>query len=166
MKPPNITSSQEWQRFFVGVVIGAIISWLLYFYMHGVMQEKQILLIAKQKDTIAELTRNLEIWKKDYELLNEDIEKKIKIQDITVTIENYKTYKLDLLSVIEAQKGIRNDLSSLITKDLETVYKGKLLIKKTIENKIIEINDKKYTFEVSEMMFYSTLILEVKIKRV
>ena len=83
-----------------------------------------------------------------------------------MTIENYRDYKLDLLSVIEAQEAIRNDLRSLITKDLETVYKGKSLIRKTIENKIVEMNKKKYTFEVSEIMFYSTIYIEVKVKRV
>lgn len=166
MKIPSVSSDKGWQRFFAGVAIGAIISWALYFYMHGVMQEQQIQKIETQKQEIKDLTKKIEIWEEESESLNEEAEKKVKIIEIQVTIENYRDYKLDLLSVIEAQEAIRNDLRSLITKDLETVYKGKSLIRKTIENKIVEMNKKKYTFEVSEIMFYSTIYIEVKVKRV
>lgn len=166
MKVPTVFNNKGWQRFFAGVAIGSIVSWLLYFYMHSEMQENQILTIEEQKKEIIDLKRKIEIWEKDSESLNKETEKKIKIQEIQVTIENYRVYKLDMLSVLEAQEEIRKDLSSLLTKDLETVYKGKLLIRKAIENKTIEMNDKKYTFEVSEMMFYSTLFIEVKVHRI
>lgn len=166
MKVPFGYSDRGWQRFFAGVAIGAIISWILYFYMHGVMQEQQIQKIETQKQEIRNLTKKIEIWEEESESLNEATENKLKVIEIQVTIENYRDYKLDLLSVIEAQESVRSDLRSLITKDLETVYKGRSLIRKTIENKIIEMNKKKYKFEVSEIMFYSTIFIEVKVKRI
>ncbi|MGM9926689.1 MAG: sporulation membrane protein YtrI [Bacillus sp. (in: firmicutes)] len=165
MKIPAISSDKKWQRFFAGVVIGGVVSWLLYFYMHGIMQEKQIQRIKSQEQQIIDLTKKIEIWEKESESHNEETEKNVKVIDIQVTIDNYRDYKLDLLSVIEAQESIRNDLRSLITKDLETVYNSKSLLKKTIENKSIELNEKKYAFEVSEIMFYSTLYIVVEIKR-
>lgn len=133
--------------------------------MHSEMQEDQIQEIIEQKREISNLRDKIEIWEKESESLNEETEKKLTIQEIQVTIENYREYDLDLLSVLEAQEAIRKDLSSLISKDLETVYKGKLLIKKTIENKTVEMIEKKYTFEVTEIMFYSTIFIEVKVKR-
>ena len=165
MKPPNLQDKKSWQRFFAGIAIGAIISWLMYVYMHGLMQEKQIITIEEQKKEIADLQRKIEIWEKDYEAKNEETEEKLTLEEIQVTVENYRMYKLDLLSVLETQDEIRKDLSSLISKDLETVYKGKSLIRKAIENKTIEINDKKYTFKVTEMMFYSNLSIEVQLIR-
>ncbi|WP_019242898.1 MULTISPECIES: sporulation membrane protein YtrI [Bacillus] len=166
MKPPILSSRQEWQRFFAGIAIGGIISWVLFFYMYGVMQEKQISKITKQHQQIEDLNNEIEIWKKEIQSLNQKVEKSVTIQEITITIENYKKYKIDLLSRLETQEALRKDLSSLITKDLETVYKGKNLIKKAIENKTIEINEKKYTFEVKEIMFSSTLIIEVALIRI
>ncbi|WP_042345369.1 sporulation membrane protein YtrI [Bacillus massiliigorillae] len=165
MKPPTLTSRRGWQRFIAGIAIGAIISWILYFYMHGVMQEKQIMLIEAQKTEIEELKTKNAIWEKEYAAKNDEAEKKLTIQEVQVAITNGNSYKLNLLSIVEAQEEIRKDLNSLITKDIETVYKGKLLLKKTIENKIVEINDKKYTFEVKEILFYTKLYIEVHVKR-
>ncbi|MGN1385476.1 MAG: sporulation membrane protein YtrI [Bacillus sp. (in: firmicutes)] len=160
-----MAKDKGWQRFFAGVVIGAIIGWVVFFYMYGKMQENLTQEIIEQKQEISNLNDKIAIWEKESESLNEETEKKLTIQDIQITIENYRQYDLDLLSVLQAQEAIRKDLSSLISKDLETVYKGKLLIKKTIENKIIEMNEKKYTFEVTELMFYTTVFIEVKVKR-
>ncbi|MEH6942391.1 sporulation membrane protein YtrI [Bacillus sp. JJ722] len=165
MKPPTLTFRRGWQRFIAGIAIGAIISWILYFYMHGVMQEKQILLIETQKKEIEELKIKNAIWEKEYAAKNNEVEKKLTIQEVQVAITNGSNYKLNLLSIVEAQEEIRKDLNSLITKDIETVYKGKLLLKKTIENKIVEINNKKYTFEVKEILFFTTLYIEVHVKR-
>ncbi|MBD3109638.1 sporulation protein [Bacillus sp. AGMB 02131] len=165
MRPPTLAKDKGWQRFFAGVLIGAIVGWLVFFYMYSKMQEDLTQDIIEQKQEISSLKDKIAIWEKESESLNEEAEKKMTIQDIQVTIENYRQYDLDLLSVLQAQEAIRKDLSSLITKDLETVYKGKFLIKKTIENKIIEMNEKKYTFEVTELMFYSTIFIEVKVKR-
>jgi len=166
MRPPNILSQKEWQRFFAGVAIGAIISWVIYVYLHGMMQETQMKEIIEQQQTIQKLEDEIAIWEKESESINEETEKKLTIQEIQIAIENYRDYDLDLLSVLKAQEEIRKDLSSLITKDLETVYKGRFLIKKTVENKIIEINDKKYSFTVSELMFYTTIYIEVKVRRI
>ena len=166
MRPPNILSQKEWQRFFAGVAIGAITSWVIYVYLHGVMQESQMKEIIEQQQTIQKLEDEIAIWEKESESINEETEKKLTIQEIQIAIENYRDYDLDLLSVLKAQEEIRKDLSSLITKDLETVYKGRFLIKKTVENKIIEINDKKYSFTVSELMFYTTIFIEVKVRRI
>ena len=166
MRPPNILSQKEWQRFFAGVAIGAIISWVIYVYLHGIMQETQMKKIIEQQQTIQKLEDEIAIWEKESESINEETEKKLTIQEIQIVIENYRDYDLDLLSVLKAQEEIRKDLSSLITKDLETVYKGRFLIKKTVENKIIEINDKKYSFTVSELMFYTTIYIEVKVRRI
>ncbi|MGN1402593.1 MAG: sporulation membrane protein YtrI [Bacillus sp. (in: firmicutes)] len=165
MKAQNMSGHRHRQVLIAGMILGAFISWALYFYMHSEMQERQIMIIEKQKKVISELERKNEIWQQEIELLNDEAEKGIKIQEIQVSINNFRDYKLDLLAVLELQEDIRKDLNSLITKDLESVYKGKLLIKRTIENKTIDVNDKKYTFEVTEMMFYTTLFIEVKLVR-
>ena len=77
-----------------------------------------------------------------------------------------KVYNLDKLSVAEAEDVIRDDLASLIAKDVKSIYNGKVLLKKSIENKFIEINKKQYRLEVVEIMFYTELYIEVKLKRI
>ncbi|MGX2960862.1 sporulation membrane protein YtrI [Peribacillus sp. JNUCC 23] len=165
MRIPPLYRKSTWQRFFVGVVIGALISWFVFLYMHGVLQEKQINKIHKQSQTIRDMSAKIEIWEKDYNRLNKEAEKKLLIEDVKVVVLNGKQYHLDLLSVAEAEEVIEDDLTSLIAKEVETVYKSKNLLKKSIENKVIEINKKSYRLEVVEIFFYTTMNIEVKLHR-
>ena len=134
--------------------------------MYGIQQDKQILTIQSQKEQIDDLNKKIAIWEEDYQKLNEQNEEVLRIQEIVVKIKNGKNYNLDKLSVAEAEDVIRDDLASLIAKDLKTIYDGKVLLKKSIENKFIEINKKQYRLEVVEIMFYTKLYIEVKLKRV
>ena len=166
MRIPPFFNNPSWQRFFAGIAIGALISWVVFFYMFGIQQEKQIRTIQTQKDQIEDLNKKIAIWEEDYQKLNEQNEEVLMIQEIVVKIKNGKQYNLDKLSVAEAEDVIRDDLASLIAKDLKTIYDGKVLLKKSIENKFIEINKKQYRLEVVEIMFYTKMYIEVKLKRI
>ncbi|WP_153123948.1 sporulation membrane protein YtrI [Peribacillus tepidiphilus] len=166
MRIPPYYKNPLWQRFFSGVALGTIISWVVFLYLYGNMQERQAQLIHAQREEIKDLNLKNEVWENEYKALNEQNEQKLTVQDISVHITNDKIYNLDPLSVTEAQEAIKDDLSSLIAKDIETVYKGKDLLQKSIENKIIEINKKRYRIIVSEIMFFTTLTIEVKIRQI
>lgn len=103
--------------------------------------------------------------KQDYKKLNQQNEEILTIQEVEVKITNGEFYSLDQLSIADAEDVIEDDLSSLLAKDVVSVYNGKMLLKKSIENKIIEINKKRYELEVYEIMFYTKMNIELKIKR-
>lgn len=165
MRIPPYYRLPTWQRFFAGVVIGAIGSWFIFFYMYGVLQEKQISIIEIQRKEIHELKIKVGIWEQDFNKLNEETEKHLSVKEIRVTIANDRFYDLDKLSVVEAEEVIRTDLTTLITKNVEDVYKTKALLKKSIENKILEINKKRYRIEITEIFFYKNMEIEVKLHR-
>ncbi len=48
---------------------------------------------------------------------------------------------------------MKEDLKSLLAKDLTTVYKNREIIKKTVENKTMNINGKQYQLIVKELLF-------------
>lgn len=165
MRIPPYYRLPTWQRFFAGVVIGAIGSWFVFFYMYGVLQEKQISIIEIQRKEIHELKIKVGIWEQDFNKLNEETEKHLSVKEIRVNIVNDRFYDLDKLSVAEAEEVIRTDLTTLITKNVEDVYKTKALLKKSIENKILEINKKRYRIEITEIFFYKNMEIEVKLHR-
>ncbi|MEC2054705.1 sporulation protein [Peribacillus psychrosaccharolyticus] len=165
MRIPPYYRLPTWQRFFAGVVIGAIGSWFIFFYMYGVLQEKQISIIEIQRKEIHELKIKVGIWEQDFNKLNEETEKHLSVKEIRVNIVNDRFYDLDKLSVAEAEEVIRTDLTTLITKNVEDVYKTKALLKKSIENKILEINKKRYRIEITEIFFYKNMEIEVKLHR-
>lgn len=165
MRVPPYHQVRGWRRFFAGAVIGGMIGWLVFLYMFGVMQEKQIQKIMDQRKAIKYMEKKLEIWEADYQKLNEETEKKLKIQEIQITILNGGTYNLDHLSIAEAEDAIRVDLASLIAKDVETIYNGRSLLKKSIENKILDINKRRYKLDVAEIFFYTNMKIEVRLVR-
>ncbi|MFD9625039.1 sporulation membrane protein YtrI [Peribacillus muralis] len=164
MRIPPYHRTPTWQRFFAGAALGGLLSWVIFFYMHGVQQEKQIWTLHEQSEKIKDLNEKIAIWEKDYQRLNQKNEEILTIQEVEVTITNEK-YSLDRLSIAEAEDVIEDDLSSLLAKDVASVYDGKVLLKKSIENKIVTINKKRYQLEVVEIMFFTKMNIDIKLKR-
>lgn len=166
MRIPPYYRNPLWQRFFAGIIMGAIISWALFLYMFGDLQEKQIQLIETQQNTIKELHDEVEIWQNEYEIVNKKNESKLLVQDISVRITNYKKYRLDPLSIFEVEQSIKKDFDSLLGKDLESVSRGKELLKRAVINKDIKINGRHYQLEVTELIIYTHIEIDLTIKQI
>ncbi|QCJ43720.1 sporulation protein [Bacillus sp. S3] len=164
MRIPPLYRRPSWQRFFSGMAIGGAISWCIFLYIYGVWQEKNSELIRKQQEEIVDLTNEKKIWQDEYKDLNKQNIEKLTVQKITVKITNYEKYKLDLLSVQETENAVNDDISMILAKDLDTVYKSKDLLKKTIENKLIKIYDKRYKLKVKEMVIYTNVTIQLEIQ--
>ena len=165
MRIPPYYRNPLWQRFFAGMIIGAVISWGLFLYMFGDLQEKQIQLIETQQDSIKALHDELEIWQNEYEILNKKNENKLLVQDISIRITNYKKYRLDPLSIFEVEQSIMKDFESILGNDLESVSRGKELLKRAITNKDIKLNGRHYRLEVTELIIYTNVEIELAIKQ-
>ncbi|MBS4199961.1 sporulation protein [Bacillus sp. FJAT-49732] len=165
MRIPPLYRKPSWQRFFAGAAVGGCISWVIFLYMFGVMQEKNGYLIEEQSNKIKQLQDDIKIWQEDYRELNKKNEEMLTIQKIDIRLVGYEKYQIkDRQSIFNVEEAIREDLKSLLAKDLSTVHKNKDIVKKTIENKIININGKRYKFIVQEMYFYTTINITVELK--
>lgn len=161
MRIPPYYRLPSWQRFFAGMAIGGVISWFIFLFIFGEWQEKYSKEIQLQKDEIAELKKDKKIWQEDFKKLNKENQKKLTVQDITIKIVNSDKYKLDSFSVFQLEDEIKEDISMMRAKDIDTVYKSSELIKKIIENKTHEVNEKRYRVEVKEMVIYTTVSIEL-----
>lgn len=166
MRIPPLYRHPVWQRFFAGAAVGGCISWLIFLFMFGTIQQKNSTLLERQAIRIKELDGYIQILEEDYQKLNKENEEMLTIQEIDVKIHNFERYGIrDRLGIYKAEESIKEDLRSLITKDLTSVYNNKEMIKKTVENKTLKINGKQYRLIVKELYFYTTisLILEIKL---
>ena len=166
MRIPPYYQKPGWQRFFAGVTIGALISWFVFLYMYGVLQEKQIHILKEQQAEIKKLTDHNNVLIEDYDKLNEENKSKIKIQDLKVEFIDPKKIDLAGLTKHELQTEVIKDLNHLIAKDIDTVSKNKELLRSTIENKVYEIDDKKYRLQVYTIFFDTTMEISLKIESV
>ncbi|MFS0775695.1 sporulation membrane protein YtrI [Neobacillus sp. 3P2-tot-E-2] len=164
MRIPPYYRRPSWQRFFAGMVIGGAISWCIFIYIFGVWQEKHTALIDKQSEEIIDLKEEKKIWQEEYKEINKRTIEQLTIQKINIKITNWEKYKLDLLSVSEIEDSVKDDISMMIAKDIDTVYKSKELIKKIIQNKPVKLNDKRYKLNVREMVIFTTLSIQLEIE--
>ncbi|WP_445489494.1 sporulation membrane protein YtrI [Niallia sp. 03133] len=165
MRVPPLYRSPALQRFFAGMVIGGLISWCIFLFIFGVWQERYSKEIKAQKDTIAELVDEKDIWQKEFSNLNKSTEEKLTIQNLVVKInsKDIKKYDINPVSVHEMEAKIKDDLDTIIAKDMDLVYKSRELLKKSIENKVILSDGKRYRFKVSELFIYTTVHIEISV---
>lgn len=165
MRIPLLHHKPGWQRFLSGLMIGACISWLIFLYFFAQLQEKNSLLIQSQKEKINELEEHLSIWQNDFDQLNKKNTQLLTIQKIHVKINGFEKYKIqDKQNIFHVEDKLKDDLQSLLTKNLHETFANKEIVKKTIENKSITINGKRYSFSVQHIYFFTTLEIVVELK--
>ncbi|KJE28954.1 sporulation membrane protein YtrI [Geobacillus thermoleovorans] len=163
MRIPPYYQYPSWQRFFAGAAIGALISWFVFLYMFGVLQEKQVRHVNELNEQIADLQNEIRIWQEDYIHYNKEMKKKLTVQDVSVHLANAEQYKLDSYTTFRIEDSVKEDLSHLITKDIETVYNSRELIERAIENKTYTIHEKTYRLELHTLTIFTLLAVEVKL---
>ena len=163
MRIPPYYLRPSWQRFFSGMAIGGAISWVIFLYIYGVWQDRDTYKIRKQAEEIQELKDDINIWQQEYKEINKRNIELLTVQKINIRITNWEKYKLDQLSVLETENSVKDDINTMLAKDIDTVFKNKELLRKIIENKTFKINDKRYKLHVKEIVIYTTLTIQLEI---
>lgn len=145
------------------MMCGAVISWFFFLFTYGTFQEEQVSLIEKQKEHVKDLNNQISIYQEDLHKLNEDNKRKLLIQSVSVKLLNGDKYKISQPDKTKFEEHVKDDISEVITKDIESVYQTKDLLKRTIENKVYMINEKKYEATVKELTIYTRLTVELEI---
>lgn len=145
------------------MMCGAIVSWLFFLFTYGTFQEEQVTLIEKQREHARDLKNQISIYQKDLHKLNEDNKQRLLIQSVDVKLINWEKYRIAQPDKMKFEEQVKDNISEVITKDIESVYKTKELLKRTIENKIYTINEKEFKAEVKELTIYTRLSVEIHI---
>ncbi|KXZ13686.1 sporulation protein [Bacillus nakamurai] len=163
MRIPEYYKKPGWQRFFAGMMCGAAVSWLFFLFTYGTFQEEQVTIIEKQQEHMRDLKTQISIYQEDLHKLNEDNKKRLLIQSVDIKLLNGEKYKISQPDKMKFEEHVKDNISEVITKDIESVYKTKELLKRTIENKVYTINEKEYKAEVKELTIYTRLSVEINI---
>ncbi|PKR84295.1 sporulation membrane protein YtrI [Heyndrickxia camelliae] len=165
MRVPTLHRKPDWQRFIVGIVIGGCISWVIFLFMYGTLQEKQSIKIKTQDSIIKDLKDEIKIWQDEWKKLSKKNTDMLIIQSVNVKIKGYEKYGIkDSHSIFETEEEIKEDLRSILLKDINTVYQHKELIHKAIENKTLRINNRRYKLVIREINYYSSFQIELELK--
>lgn len=165
MRLPPYYRRPGWQRFFAGMLIGAIGGWCFFLFQFGTIHERLVIDLNKQRLQIEQQKEEIELLRSAERERNEENEKKLTIQNIYIAFTNEKEARLNELTLYELRKQVEDEINFLRNKNIESVVEGKELIKKTIENKTYEIGDHHAFLQIEEMHIYSTLELHIKIRQ-
>lgn len=165
MRIPPHYQQPSWQRFFAGVAIGAIISWGVFLFIFGVVQEKQSTEIEEQRTKINELVKKGEIYQQEYTKLNKEAQKKLTVQELNIDLTNGDKYHLKEFRIKNIEDKVKSKLADIvIAKDIESINSNHLLIERMIENLSIELEDgNKYKLNMTKFMLHTTLSIEIEI---
>lgn len=163
MRIPPYYRDPSWQRFFSGIIIGAIIGFGFFIFINGVAQERQLQLIAQQKKQIADLEKDNKIIFEEEKAKNEELQKKMTIQEIQVTFETNPKIKLDGIKKLDLRDQITNKLRPIIGNDIESVAKNRALIFNLINDHPFVVEENVYQVEVRSIVIFSDLHVQVKV---
>jgi len=163
MRIPPHYQQPSWQRFFAGAAIGAVISWGVFLFIFGVIQEEHSTIINKQKQTIQDLENDKKIYQDEYTKLNKKAQEKLTVQEIKIKLTNGDRYLFKDFRITNIENSVKEDLKDVMAKDIESIVSNHLLIERIIENKPLKFDGKEYKLEMTKFMLTTTLYIEVKI---
>ncbi|MEH7348885.1 sporulation membrane protein YtrI [Gottfriedia acidiceleris] len=164
MKAPPEQLSHAWAKFFVGIFFGFIISWLVFIYFYGVTEEEQVKQISELKMLNKEYLRDKNIFFENMERMNKEKKRNLTVQEIKVTILNYKQYNLNEFTNLQLVNDVKDDLSNLLTQDIKSVSQNRELLRRAIENKVYIKDDRRFKLEIDTIYFDTVLEITLKIK--
>ncbi|WP_226680357.1 sporulation membrane protein YtrI [Sutcliffiella horikoshii] len=162
MRVPPYNRDPGWQRFFSGVVMGAIVGWLIFMLMYGVTLEKNIGDLIKYKEEVKSYKNRIHILTEDNDKLKEEKDQ-LKIEDFKISITNHEKYMLNSFSRSSIIARITEDLNDQVSKDVASIKDNRQLLIKVIENKSYTLDDKRYYFEVDFLYIDTTIEMDLLI---
>ncbi|RYL93791.1 sporulation protein [Sporolactobacillus sp. THM7-4] len=160
MRIPPYYKMPDWQRFLAGCVIGLLIGFSIFLFLYGTAQEKQINKIREQKAEIEILKEQKKILIESEERKNEDLEKKLTVQEIEIYISDHH---MDEATKAELENAVADELHSIVNHSIESVADNRELIEKAIERKPLIVSDITYHFKVKSMVIFSTVTLQLQV---
>ncbi|TCP32082.1 hypothetical protein EV207_10155 [Scopulibacillus darangshiensis] len=163
MRIPPYYKRPGWQRFLSGITVGLIFGFIFFMSLYGMAQERQIDKIKEQQTEIKSLQRRNETLMDDKEEKNEQLEKKLLVQDVKVNILVSKQKEIDRIILFELKEKIEERLHSLINNDIESISSNLDLIYKAIEGHPFMIDKVAYHFKIQDLVIKSVVEVSVKI---
>ncbi|GGL42186.1 sporulation membrane protein YtrI [Sporolactobacillus putidus] len=164
MRIPPYHRMPDRQRFLAGCIIGVLVGFSFFLFLFGAAQERQIDKIREQGAEIQMLEKQKKALIDAEERKNEQLEKKMTVQEIDVTIADAS---LEKAARTELEQAVADELNSVINHSIESVADNQQLIEKAIERKPFTAAEITYRFHVKSMVIFSklTLLLEVSEKK-
>jgi len=148
----------SWQRFFAGVLLGAILAYPVLLYMYGSMYEELLIENSEMQSQVTELKNQNEALLQD----KEEMEAPLTVETIEITITNGQELKMDRLITHQLEQLIQTEIDHLVGEEVNNLVKSDQLIISAIENKKFKVDDFTYYFDVTLLTISPTMKVNVE----
>jgi hypothetical protein len=161
---PAYHKKREWRRLFAGIILGTVLGYVFFLYIHGQLQQKYT-------EEHIEMTAKISEWESKYEtLLNNQEqgtgEKTLSIKDIEISYTNAKKLEVDLLTQHQLTTLVKDQLTSIPGKEIDVVADQVDFIISTLENKNYVVDDFNYELKITRMIVSEVITMHLEIKLV
>jgi len=164
MHIPPYHKKMSWQRFFIGLFFGALISYGIVIYMYGQMYEELLEKNLALQSELSDVKKQNESLLKTNEDLDEQSKEPITVESIDMVIENKEELKLDTFTVHKLEDLIKQEIDHLVGQDVYIVSESDELLIAAVENNVYEVDDFSYEFEVSKLTISNHIKITVDAK--
>src|SRR5699024_1233702 len=164
MHIPPYHKKMSWQRFFIGLLFGALISYGIVIYMYGQMYEELFQENLCVQPELSEVKTQNESSLKTNEDLEEPSKEPITVESIDMVIENKEELQPDTFTVHKLEDLIKQEIDHLVGQDVYIVSESDELLIAAVENNVYEVDDFSYEFEVSKLTISNHIKITVDAK--
>lgn len=154
---------KTWQRFILGALFGAIISYILFAYMHGKMYERLLSENIQLKSTIRQLEKQNEALLEDKENLEDHT---ITVRSIAIIFENKEELKLDRLITHELEDYLKKEINYIIGKSVTSLAEHSDLLISILESSTVIIDDISFEFTVVKLFITEDVQITLHVKAI
>ncbi|MBM7554976.1 sporulation membrane protein YtrI [Thalassobacillus pellis] len=156
MHIPPYYKRKSWQRFLSGMLLGALVGYGIFLFIHGSLMEHWVEENIRLKGELSDLEAT-------YENLLENHESEKKQYTVEQTEIELTNNDIDRLTKHQLQTLIKEEIQDVIGKNVEELSKNSEFLYKTIENKQFTIDDFTYKVEVKQLTIARVLSIKVKV---
>ncbi|RPF55363.1 sporulation membrane protein YtrI [Aquisalibacillus elongatus] len=164
MHIPPYYKKPKWQAFFLGVLAGGIIGYIVFLYMFGEHTERWIEENLTLRQDLRQLENDYELIKEETDDLNKQNEQRLNIRDVEIEFVNIEQMRLDRFTSLRLTALVEDEISTVIGRNIESVGEQHELLIRTIENKNFRVNDINYQVKVTLLVIGPTLDISLEIK--
>ncbi|QDP40850.1 sporulation membrane protein YtrI [Radiobacillus deserti] len=161
---PHLFKKESWQRFLAGCFVGAILSFIIFLYMHGRLYEQWATDNLKLQEQISNLELKIKSLSQQKSELDEQAQEQMIVQEIEIILVNQETLKLDRLLEHQTKQYIKEQISDVLGKKVSTIASNGNLLKAAIQNKQYTIDDMKFTVSVKMLTIAPVVRVEVELE--
>ncbi|MDY0408658.1 sporulation membrane protein YtrI [Virgibacillus soli] len=163
MHIPPFYKKVGWQRFFVGVFFGALLSYLVVIFMYGKMYSALVEENMSLQSELSTIQKQNKALTEDNENLDERAKKPWLVQNIYIEILNPDDLKIDKLIEHQLVELAKEEINHLIGQEVRSVSESAELLISTIENKAFKVDDFAYRFNVQKLIIDRQIKIHVDV---